>query len=340
MLSPARTFANLRASLNRVFAVGRTHALIAILLALCALTRADAPPYPTHPIRLIAPFPAGGPVDVMARLIADKLSQSLGTTIVDNRPGAGGTIGSRLAAAAEPDGYTLLLGSSTSLTAAPSLYANLGYDPVKNFTPVAMIASVPFALAVSPKLPVTNVAALVAHAKAHPGKLNYGAPTGALPHLTAEMFKTAAAIDIVHVPYKGAATTITDLLGGRTDLTFEPTSVLLAHIRDGKLRALAVTGPTRSPELPNIPTMIESGFPGFTSVSWSGIVAPAGTPPDIVAKLNDAVNAALAAPDTHARLARLGAAPMTGTPQDFAALIAAETPKWAAVVKAAHVRLE
>jgi len=315
--------------------------LLAAALVLCsAVAPANAQPYPSHPIRLIAPFPAGGPVDVMARLIADKLSQSLGTVIVDNRPGAGGTIGSRLAAGAEPDGYTLLLGSSTSLTSAPALYANLGYDPVKSFTPVAMIASVPFALAVSPKLPVKNVAELVAYAKAHPGKLNYGAPTGALPHLTAEMFKTAAAIDIVHVPYKGAATAITDLLGGQTDLTFEPTSVLLAHIREGKLRALAVTGPTRSLELLDVPTMIESGFPGFTSVSWTGIVAPAGTPTDIVARLNAAVNAAIAMPETQGRLARLGAAPMTGTPQDFAALIATETPKWAAVVKAAHVRLE
>jgi tripartite-type tricarboxylate transporter receptor subunit TctC len=322
----------------------RTRAILTALATLLALAaapvRAPAQAYPNHPIRLIAPFPAGGPVDVMARLIADKLTQSVGTTIVDNRPGAGGTIGSRLAASAEPDGYTLLLGSSTSLTAAPSLYANIGYDPVKSFTPVAMIASVPFALAVSPKLPVKSVAELVAYAKAHPGKLNYGAPTGALPHLTAEMFKTAAAVDIVHVPYKGAATAITDLLGGQTDLTFEPISVLLAHIHDGKLRALAVTGATRSPELPDVPTMIESGFPGFTSVSWTGIVAPAGTPPAIVAKLNAAVNTAITAPDTQARLARLGGAPMAGTPQDFAALIATETPKWAAVVKAAHVRLE
>jgi tripartite-type tricarboxylate transporter receptor subunit TctC len=314
--------------------------LMAAAILCGAFSPARAQPYPNHPIRLIAPFPAGGPVDVMARLIADKLSQSLGPVIVDNRPGAGGTIGSRLAASAAPDGYTLLLGSSTSLTAAPALYANLGYDPVRSFTPVAMIASVPFALAVSPKLPVRNVAELVAYAKSHPGKLNYGAPTGALPHLTAEMFKTAAAIDIVHVPYRGAATAITDLLGGQTDLTFEPTSVLLAHVHDGKLRALAVTGPARSPELPDVPTMIESGFSGFTSVSWTGVVAPAGTPRDIVARLNAAVNAAIAAPDTQARLARLGAAPMTGTPRDFAALIASETPKWAAVVKAAHVRLE
>jgi tripartite-type tricarboxylate transporter receptor subunit TctC len=319
----------------------RMRDLLAALVVLCGvLAPADAQPYPNHPIRLVAPFPAGGPVDVMARLIADKLSQSIGTMIVDNRPGAGGTIGSRLAAAAEPDGYTLLLGSSTSLTAAPALYRNLAYDPVKSFTPVAMISSVPFALVVSPKLPVHNLAELVAYARQHPGKLNYGAPTGALPHLTAEMFKSAAAIDIVHVPYKGAATAITDLLGGQTDLAFEPTSVLLAHIRDGTLRALAVTGATRSPELPDVPTVSESGYPGFASVSWSGIVAPAGTPPAIVARLNAAVNAAIAQPDTQSRLAGLGAAPMTGTPADFAALIATETPKWAAVVKKADIKLE
>jgi tripartite-type tricarboxylate transporter receptor subunit TctC len=301
---------------------------------------AAAQPYPTHPIRLITPFPPGGPVDVMARLVADRLSQNLGTVVVDNRPGAGGTIGSRLAAAAEPDGYTLLLGSSTTLAAAPALYPNIGYDPVTSFVPVAMVASVPFALVVAPTLPVKNVAELVAYAKAHPGKLNYGAPTGALPHLTAEMFRVAAGIDIVHVPYKGAANAITDLLAGQVDLTFEPYSVLLGHIHEGRLRALAVTGATRSAELPDMPTMIESGLAGFTSVSWSGVVAPAGTPAEIVAKLNTAVNAGIATADTKARLARLGAAPMTGTPEDFAALIAAETPKWAAVVKAAGLKIE
>jgi len=203
-----------------------------------------------------------------------------------------------------------------------------------------MISSVPMALVVTPTLPVNNVGQLIAYAKAHPGKLNYGAPTGVLPHLTAEMFKTAAGLDIVHVPYKGAANAVTDLLSGQIDLAFEPYSVLLGHIHEGRVRALAVTGTTRSAELPDVPTMIESGVAGFTSVSWSGVVAPPGTPAEIIARLNAAVNAGLAAPETQARLARLGAAPMIGTPADFAALIATEVPKWAAVVKAAGIKIE
>jgi tripartite-type tricarboxylate transporter receptor subunit TctC len=319
----------------------RIGAAVAVVFGLlCPLALASAQSYPNHPIKLLTPFPPGGPVDVMARLMAQQLSQNLGTMIVDNRPGAGGTIGSRMAAAAEPDGYTLLFGSSTTLAASPALYKNLGYDPIKSFAPVAMISSVPFALVVAPALQVHSVAELVAYAKAHPGKLNYGAPTGALPHLTAEMFKAAAGIDIVHVPYKGAANAITDLLGGQTDLTFEPISFLLAHISDGALRPLAVTGATRSAELPDLPTMIESGFPGFVSVSWSGIVAPAGTPAEIIARLNTAVNAVIAAPETRERLAKLGAEPRAGTAAEFAATIASETPKWAAVVKAAGITIE
>jgi tripartite-type tricarboxylate transporter receptor subunit TctC len=323
----------------------RAHAILAPLLAALLavvgpVADAQAQTYPVRPIRLIVPFPPGGPVDVMARFITERLSLNLGFIVVDNRPGAGGTIGSRIAATAEPDGYTLLFGSSTTLASAPALYKNIGYSPLKSFTPVALIASVPFALVVAPKLPVKSAAELVAYAKQHPGKLNYGAPTGALPHLTAEMFKALAAIDIVHVPYKGAASAITDLLAGRVDLAFEPISVLLPHIHAGELRALAVTGPSRSPELPTVPTMIESGLAGFTSVSWSGIVAPAGTHPDVVAKINAAVNAAIARPDTQAQLARMGAAPTTGTTAEFSVFMAAETLKWAAVVKAAAIKIE
>lgn len=316
----------------------------AILVALIALGSihpgAQAQSYPNRPIKLIVPFPPGGPVDVMGRLIAQDLSQRLGTVVVDNRPGAGGTIGARTAAAAPPDGYTLMFGSSTTLAASPALYKNLGYDPIRSFAPIAMISSVPFALVVAPTLPVRNVANLVAYAKAHPGKLNYGAPTGALPHLTAEMFNVAAGVDIVHIPYKGAANGITDLLAGQVDLTFEPISVLVGHIKDGMLRALAVTGEARSAELPDVPTMIESGLPSVVSVSWSGVVAPSGTPEAIVAKLNAAVNAGLDTPDMQTALARLGAAPRPGTPETFAAFIAAETPRWAAVVKAAHITVE
>jgi tripartite-type tricarboxylate transporter receptor subunit TctC len=316
-------------------------ALSAALLALCcAVAPAQPQTFPARPIRLIVPFPPGGPVDVMARLVTERLSRNLGFIVVDNRPGAGGTIGSRIAAGAEPDGYTLLFGSSTTLASAPALYPNIGYKPLESFTPVGMIASVPFALAVTPKLPVTSVAELVAYARQHPGKLNYGAPTGALPHLTGEMFRVATAVDIVHVPYKGAASAITDLLAGRVDLTFEPISVLLPHIHAGELRALVVTGSARSLELPSVPTMIESGYAGFTSVSWTGIVAPAGTPPAVIDRINAAVNAGVALPDTQAQLARMGATPTIGTPAAFAAFMAAEALKWAAVVKAARIKIE
>jgi tripartite-type tricarboxylate transporter receptor subunit TctC len=310
------------------------------VLAISAAGPAFAQPYPNHPIKLIVPFPPGGPVDVMARFVAQRLSQNLGPVIIDNRPGAGGTIGSKSAAAAEPDGYTLLFGSSTTLAAGPALYRNLGYDPVKSFAPVAMISSVPFALVVAPALAARSVRELVAYAKANPGKLNFGAPTGTLPHLTGEMFKAAAAIDIVHIPYKGAANAITDMLTGQIDMAFEPTSVLLGHISDGKLRPLAVTSATRSAELADVPTMIESGFADFVSVSWTGIVAPAGTPPDIVRTLNAAVNASINAADTRRNLAKMGAEPRAGTAEEFAALIATETPKWAAVVKAAGIHID
>jgi tripartite-type tricarboxylate transporter receptor subunit TctC len=315
-------------------------AMLAASLALGLAGPAAAQSYPDKPIKLITPFPPGGPVDVMARFVAQQLSASVGQVIVDNRPGAGGTIGAKFAASAAPDGYTLLLGSSTTLAAATALYKNIGYDPAKSFEPVALISSVPFALVVAPSLPVKNVAELVTYAKAHPGKLNYGAPTGALPHLTAEMFKMFAGIDIVHIPYKGAANAITDMLSGQIDLAFEPTSVLIAHIEAGKVRGIATTGKIRSAQLPDLPTMIESGYRDFVSVSWSGLVAPAGTPAAIVAKLNAAINASLNAADTKATLAKLGADPGGGSPQDFAALIAEETPRWAAVVKAAGVRVD
>ena len=306
----------------------------------CAVSDASAQTYPSRPIKLITPFPPGGPVDVMARFVAQRLSADFGQVVVDNRPGAGGTIGSKAAAAAEPDGYTLLFGSSTTLAAGPALYKNLGYDPVRSFTPVAMISSVPFALVVAPALRVRTVQELVAYARSNPGKLNFGAPTGTLPHLTAEMFKSAAAVDIVHIPYRGAANAITDILTGQIDLAFEPTSVLLAHIAENKVRPLAVTSAERMAELPDVPSMIESGFPGFVSLSWSGIVAPAGTPREIVTRLNAAINAGITKPDSKASLAKMGADVKAGTPQDFAAMIASEIPKWAAVVRSAGIKID
>jgi tripartite-type tricarboxylate transporter receptor subunit TctC len=315
-------------------------ALVALLLAAATALPAQAQPYPNRPIKLIVPFPPGGPVDVMARVVVQRLAIGLGQVIIDNRPGAGGTLGSRAAAMAEPDGYTLLFGSSTTLAAGPSLYRNLGYDPVKSFVPVGMISSVPFVLAISPHIPARTLAELVAYAKANPGKVNFGAPTGTLPHLTGEMLKMRTGIDIVHIPYKGAATAITDVLSGQMDMAFEPISVMVGHVREGTVIPLVVTGAARSPELPDVPTMIESGYPGFVSMSWTGIVAPAGTPPEVVAKLNRAVIDSFGSKEARESLARLGAEPNFGTPESFGAMIAAEIPKWAETVRAAGVRLD
>lgn len=312
-----------------------------LTLAAQAASRAVAQEaYPSRPIKLITPFPPGGPVDVMARLVAGELGPRVGQVVVDNRPGAGGTIGVKAAAAAAPDGYTLLIGSSTTIAAAPALYRNIGYDPVKSFTPVALIASVPLGLVVSPKLPVHSVAELIAYAKANPGKINFGAPTATLPHLTGEMFKAAAHVDIVHIPYKGAANAMTDMLTGQIDMAFEPISVLVGHVREGKMRALATAGRVRSSQLADLPTMIESGLADFVSVSWSGLLAPAGTPAAVITRLNAAMAEGLRSPSTQTALARLGAEPHGGSPEDFVAFIAEETPRWAAVIKAAGIRID
>jgi tripartite-type tricarboxylate transporter receptor subunit TctC len=314
-------------------------ALLAAGLAVPAGLAEAAEPYPSRPIKLIVPFPPGGPIDVMARFAAQRLSASIGSMIVENRPGAGGTLGAKAAANADPDGYTLMFGSSTTLAVGPSLYRNVGYDPVKSFAPIALISTVPFVLVVAPALPVKTVGELVAYAKANPGKVNFGAPTGTLPHLTGEWFKIATDSNIVHIPYKGAATAITDMLSSQIDMAFEPTSVLLAHIQNRMVRPLAITSATRGSELPDVPTMLESGVPGFVSVSWSGLVAPAGTPAAIVARLNQAINDSLSTPDARTSLRMLGAEARTGTPQDMAAFIAEETARWAQVVKSSGLKM-
>jgi tripartite-type tricarboxylate transporter receptor subunit TctC len=334
--SSQRTDAAMKSRTSRMAAI----ALLAAAFTTSLVVAACAQPYPSRPIRMIVPFPPGGPVDVMARVVVQRLSVSLGQVVIDNRPGAGGTLGSRAAAMAEPDGYTLLFGSSTTLAAGPSLYRNPGYDPLKSFVPVGMISSVPFVLAVAPHVHARAVAELVGLAKANPGKLNFGAPTGTLPHLTGEMFKLRAGIDVVHIPYKGAASAITDMLSGQMDMAFEPISVMVGHVREGKVVPLAVTGTTRSPELPDVPTMIESGYPGFVSMSWTGVVAPAGTPPEVVAKINRAISESFRSKEAADSLARLGAEPNFGTPENFGATIAAEIPKWAETVRAAGIRLD
>ncbi|HKA79389.1 MAG TPA: tripartite tricarboxylate transporter substrate binding protein [Xanthobacteraceae bacterium] len=319
-------------------AVGRA---VAIVLCLVVFGPPLAQAYPTKPVKLIVPFAAGGPIDVMGRLVAQSLSATLGQqVVVDNRPGASGAIGTRAAAAAEPDGHTLLIGSVTTLATGPLLARNLGYDPLKDFAPIALLASTPFALVVSPSVPAATPQDFIAFARANPGKLNFGTPIGTLSHLTGELFRIKTGIDFVVIPYKGAATAVTDILAGQVDMTFEPTSVLVTHINDGKVRPLAITNATRSPQLPDVPTLIESGVAGFTSHSWTGILAPAGTPAAVVSKLNIAINDGLKSPDMSASLQRLGADAKGGSPQDFAAFIGEETRKWGAIVRSSGVKLD
>jgi tripartite-type tricarboxylate transporter receptor subunit TctC len=319
----------------------RIAAALAMIATLGAGPPAHAQSYPVRPVRLIVPFPAGGPVDVMGRLIAQYLSTSLGQqVIVDNRPGAGSTLAGREVARAEPDGYTLLLGSAATLAIGPALFKNIGYDPIKSFTPVAFMSSVPYVMVAGPKAPANNVKDVIAYAKANPGKLNVGVPNGAPPHMLSAWFKDVTASDIVIVPYKGASNVITDLIGGQIDLGFETTSVTLSHLSDGSIRPLGVATTQRLPELPDVPTMIESGVPDFVATSWTGIMAPAGTPPEIVAKLNAAINVGLKSADMQARFRQLAASAHPGSPEQFAAFIAAEAPKWTAMAKLSNVKPE
>ena len=314
--------------------------ILAIVLLAGFVAPAFCQSYPTKPIKLIVPFGAGGPVDVMGRLVAQKLSASVGAMIVENRPGQGGTMGARVVAMAEPDGYTLMVATSTTMGVSANLYKNLDFDPVKSFTPIALISSVPVVLVVRPSLPIKTAQELVAYAKANPGKLNFGFPTGTLPHLTGELFKLRAGIDVAFIPYKAANATITDLVSGQIDFTFEPASVLLGHIHDGTMRPLAITSLTRLQQIPDVPTLDESGLKGFTAISWSGVVAPARTPAPIIEKLNAAINAELKFGDMRATLLRLGADVKAGTPSDFAAFVVDEAPKWAEVIKSSGMKLE
>ena len=317
-------------------------AAAALGLGLGALTSAQGEPYPARPIKIIVPTPAGGPVDVIGRLVANHLATANGqTVVVDNRPGAGNTIGSKEAAQAEPDGHTLLYSSASGLVLAPMLQKNAGYDPITSYDPIALVAQSSTILVVHPSVPAHTVAELVAHAKANPGKVNFSSGgIGVLPHLIGEWFKSRAGIDIVHVPYRGGGPSINDLVGGQVQMTFEGVSVLRPLIESGKLRALAVTSAKRLPQLPDLPTMIESGFPDFVSVSWTGLLAPARTPREIVDRLNAQINAGVASPEFTAALARLGNEPLGGTPQDFANLIKADIAKWAPVVKALGLKAE
>jgi tripartite-type tricarboxylate transporter receptor subunit TctC len=292
--------------------------------------------YPNKTITIIVPFAAGGTTDILARVVGQALGKELGQAVViDNRAGAGGNVGAQLAARAAPDGYTLFMGTVGTHAINQSLYKKLPFDPIKDFAPLTRVAMVPNVLVTNPGKPFKTVTELVAYAKAHPGKVNFGSSgSGSSIHLSGELFKTMAKVDMVHVPYKGSAPAETDLLGGQIDIMFDNMPAAIESIRAGRLRPLAVTTAKRSPELPNVPTIAEAGVPGYEATSWFGMFAPAATPAPIVAQLNTALVKVLADPEVKKKLAQQGAEPVSEKPEQFAAFIASETAKWSKVVKA------
>ena len=311
--------------------------VIGLAAAALAPSVAQAQSYPSRPIKLVVAVLPGGPMDVMGRLVAQHLSTTLGQVFVENRAGAGTTLGAKMVASAEPDGYTLLLGNAATLAIGPMLYKSAGYDPRTSFAPVAFLSSAPYVMIVSPTLPVRTVPELVAYAKANPGKLSFGVPNAAPPHMLAAWFKALTGADIAIVPYRGASAVLTDMLGGQIQAGFETTSVLFGHLQEKKINALATATPARLPDLPDVPTMIESGFPDFIASSWTSVMAPAGTPKDIVGKLNGSINTGLVSPPMQTRFKQLAAESRPGTPEDLAGFVAKEIPKWQAMAKISGV---
>lgn len=311
-------------------------------LVLAAGTQAAcAAAYPDHPIRLIVPFAPGGGNDNVARTVGRRLSEILGqAVIIDNRAGAGGTIGAETAARAAPDGYTLFLGGVGSHAINPNLQKNLPYDPIKDFAPIVLLARAPMVLVAHPKLGVHTVPELIALAKKEPGKLDYASNgNGSSSHLAAAMFATSAGVNMVHVPYKGLSPALTDLISGTVPLMFSSVVAIVPHIKDGSLVALGVTSEQRLPALPDVPTISEAAVPGYESNSWYGILAPAGTPREVVLTLNKALNEALQAPQVHDTLATDGAQPVGGTPEEFGAYIKREKDRLGEVIKQADIHL-
>jgi tripartite-type tricarboxylate transporter receptor subunit TctC len=310
--------------------------------ALGAVTRAETQPYPARTIKLVVPFGPGGPTDVSARIVAQVVQSGLGPSVViENRPGAGGAIGTKSVAIAEPDGATLLIGTSATLGVVPALMKNPGYDPIKSFAPVAKVADSTLVLVVPATLPANSVQEFVVYAKANPGRLSFAsAGVGNQTQLLAELFKSKAGLDIVHVPYKSGAEMVTAILGEQVQMAFPDVSILIPLIREGKLKALAVTSASRHPQLPDVPTMIESGIPDYIMTFWSGVVAPAGVPAEIVNRLNTAINDGLTSASVRENLAKVGSVASPGTPQDFADFIATETRKWSAVARMAGISLD
>jgi len=311
------------------------HPLIATALLALASTAFAQGAYPNHPVTLVVPFPPGGGTDTGARIVAQKLGAKWGqTVVVENKGGAAGMIGADAVAKARPDGYTLLMGNIGTQAINPSLYKKMPYDPAAAFTPVSLVAELPLAMMVNPGVPAKTAREFIALAKSQPGQLSYSSSgAGGAPHLAAEMFKDATGTFILHVPYRGGGPAIGDLLAGHVQLSFMTVLEASGHIKAGKLRALAVTGAQRVPALPEVPTLAESVLPGFNSISWIGVLAPAGTPKDIVDKVSSDIREVLASDDVKGKLVELGALPSGNTPAQFQALIEADRKRYAQVIK-------
>jgi len=318
------------------------HKLVTIMVAaFVTFGTAAAQNYPDKPIRLIVPFAPGGNTDVQARLIGNKLTAALGQqVIVDNRPGAGGTIGVDMAAKSTPDGYTIVMASFGNILVGPSLYKNLPYDPVKDLDPIILISEPAGLIVVHPSVPVKSLNELIAYAKANPGKLNYAsAGNGTWNHLFAEQLKSVAHIKVAHIPYKGAGPAMNDVVGGHVQMMFAPFPSSRVHVNSGRLRALAATGTKRSPLFPDVPTVAQAGLPGYSAASWFGILAPAGTPKAIIARLNQEINKAFAAPEIKAAYAAEGLDPIGGTPEDAAKSIREGMAQWGKLIRDLGIKL-
>ena len=317
-------------------------AILSGALLLGAVSAVLAQAYPTRPIRFIVPFAPGGSTDTLARTLSTKLGEALGQqVVVDNRAGGNGNIGTDLVAHAAPDGYTILLGYIANLAIGPSLYAKLPYDPVRDFAPITLLAVAPNILVVHPSVPVKNFQEFIAYAKANPTKINFASAAVASPgHLSGELLNLAAGIHMQHVPYTGSGQAVVDLVGGQVQVMVSGMSSVMPHIKAGRLRPLAVTGSRRSPAVPDLPTIAESGFPKFEATAWYGVLAPAGTPPAIVTRLHDEIVRALKMPDVKERLEYVGFEIVGSTPAAFGAYIKSEIIKWAPVVKASGAKPE
>jgi tripartite-type tricarboxylate transporter receptor subunit TctC len=305
---------------------------------------AQASDYPRRqPVKVVIPFPAGGPTDGMARIVSDRLGQVLGqSVIVENRGGgAGGSVGAKAVASADPDGYTVMLTPGGSLTSGPAVHRNIGYDPVKVFAPVCQLIEAADVIEVHPSLPVTTLTELISYAKANPGKISWGSQGfGVAPHLLLELFNLEAGVSIAHVPYRGTAPMLTAIVAGEVQVVIDPLTTSLPHLQAGAVRPIAIAGPARTPQLPNVPTTGEQGFPDIDSPFWLGVVVPAGTTPGIIARLNAAFRDSLAAPEVRSRIAALGADIKIGTPEEFGAMLANERALWLRVAKEAHISVE